>query len=178
MPDTVDKAVNDKAPKKSTTDKLGKYKYYIIGAGALIVVIIWYFVRGGSGGSSSTSATTPQMATCTDSNGNTVLCSSLSSTSATGQAGATGLAGPRGPAGPRGKAAPKPKPKPKKKKHHTNKPPRAHKSLNVQYHNAHPGDTLTSIARMSGRSPADLYARNRHVLGTAGVVHPGMRLEL
>jgi hypothetical protein len=45
-------------------------------------------------------------------------------------------------------------------------------------HSVKPGENLADVASMYGISQADLIKANSNALGAAGVVHPGMRLEI
>jgi predicted Zn-dependent protease len=45
-------------------------------------------------------------------------------------------------------------------------------------HSVKPGENLADVAAMYGISQADLIKANSNALGAAGVVHPGMRLEI
>jgi LysM repeat protein len=45
-------------------------------------------------------------------------------------------------------------------------------------HNVKPGETIDSIASQYSISTMDLIRNNAHTLGTHGIVHAGMRLEV
>lgn len=45
-------------------------------------------------------------------------------------------------------------------------------------HNVKPGETLASISQQYGIPVTELIRANSHAVGSGGVVHAGMRLEL
>jgi LysM repeat protein len=45
-------------------------------------------------------------------------------------------------------------------------------------HHVRPGDNLNSIAAQYGMTPGELTRLNSHAVGSGGVVHPGMRLQV
>jgi hypothetical protein len=45
-------------------------------------------------------------------------------------------------------------------------------------HHVKPGENLGDISKKYGISTGDLIKKNSHALGGAGIVHPGMRLEI
>jgi Collagen triple helix repeat (20 copies) len=101
MPDLVtdsgSKEANEKHPKKG---KLGKYKWYIVGALAVIAVLVFYFTRSSAANSSSAN-------TADDSAAQTAAAGIDPSTgipyaSEYGSGGSDGSIGPAGPAGPTG----------------------------------------------------------------------------
>jgi LysM repeat protein len=45
-------------------------------------------------------------------------------------------------------------------------------------HTVTPGETLNTVAAMHGLEPNELIQLNSHAIGTGGIIHPGMRLEI
>jgi LysM repeat protein len=45
-------------------------------------------------------------------------------------------------------------------------------------HNVQPGENLNGIAAQYGMTPGELTRLNSHAVGSGGVVHPGMRLQV
>jgi LysM repeat protein len=45
-------------------------------------------------------------------------------------------------------------------------------------HQVKPGENINTIANYYGVGVGDLIRRNNHAVGSAGIVHPGMRLEI
>lgn len=45
-------------------------------------------------------------------------------------------------------------------------------------HTVTPGETIHTIASKYGMEPNQLIQLNSHAIGSGGVIHPGMRLEV